>query len=273
VAIWPGGIGMGSKKNLNLKRISFGVLIVVCILSAELIVAAQGWRTGGAKAGTSSNSETSTAKKSVPTRASNAKTPKSAKAARTNGNAAKSNEPKANPSKANPNTDSMTNLKSRERLVNHNKNAAPNETSAGGAVKKSATKSAGSTRVAAATARSGRCDPDQDERTDLSGTYTGNINYPADGLTGEATLTISGNRFTLSAGPKTETGNITAVTTCTYTAVAMMFGQWRTPKPGERAEPPLPMLSLRAIRKGEQLMLKASPSERREFSFEPAAKK
>ena len=99
------------------------------------------------------------------------------------------------------------------------------------------------------------------------------MNYPDDGLLGEATLTINGNRFTLSTQSKTETGRITAVTTCNYTAVAMMFGEWKTPQPGEPAPPPLPMLSLRAIRTKNQFLLKNSPSEKRPFSFETKAGK
>ena len=119
----------------------------------------------------------------------------------------------------------------------------------------------------------GRCNPDKDERADLSGSYAGVINYPAAGLSGPATLTVTGNRFTLTSGSKTEAGNITAVITCNYTAVAMMFGQWKTPQPGEPVLPPLPMLSLTATKKGDQLTLKPSASEHREFIFEPNQKK
>jgi len=118
----------------------------------------------------------------------------------------------------------------------------------------------------------GRCDPEKDQRVDLSGTYNGQVNYPAGGFMGPATLTINGNKFTLTSGSKMESGNITAVMTCNYTAVTMMFGQWKTPQPGEPVLPPLPMLSLTAMRKGEQLSLHASPSERREFLFAPAGK-
>jgi len=121
--------------------------------------------------------------------------------------------------------------------------------------------------------KSGRCNPDKDEHVDLSGSYTGVINYPAAGMSGPATLTVTGNKFTLNSGSKTETGNITAIVTCNYTAVAMMFGQWKTPTPGEPVLPPLPMLSLTATRKGDRLTLKPASSERREFLFEPGDKK
>ena len=121
--------------------------------------------------------------------------------------------------------------------------------------------------------KTGRCDPGHEERTDLSGTYSGNVKYPDGALDGDATLTISGNHFTLAAGSTIESGNISTVTTCNYTAVAMMFGQWKTPKPGEPVEPPLPVFSLRATRKGNYLTLIPSASERRMFSFKPAPKK
>ncbi|HEV7397074.1 MAG TPA: hypothetical protein VGN86_11230 [Pyrinomonadaceae bacterium] len=127
--------------------------------------------------------------------------------------------------------------------------------------------------VETAKTRVGGCDPDKDDRVDLTGTYKGQINYPAAGMAGEATLTVNGNRFTLEAGSKTEAGNVTAIATCNYTAVAMMFGQWKTPLPGEKVLPPLPMLSLTAVKKADRLSLKPSPSERREFSFETSAKK
>ncbi len=245
---------MKNKTGLALSVISFGALVVACILSGPLVVSAQGWRAGAAKAKSAT------------------KIHKSARAAKTNASVAGAKEPKANAS--GPKTTTVETKASRDRLVNQNKNADAKGTSVGALANKSEPKNAVSTRVAASSnARSGRCDPDRDERIDLSGTYTGNVKYPNGGLSGDATLTVTGNRFTLRNGAKTESGNITAVTTCTYTAVAMMFGEWRTPKPGEPAAPPLPMLSLTATRQGDQLTLKSSPSERREFSFAPAGKK
>ncbi|HEX8709792.1 MAG TPA: hypothetical protein VF723_16240, partial [Pyrinomonadaceae bacterium] len=50
------------------------------------------------------------------------------------------------------------------------------------------------------------------EQTDLSGTYTGTVNYAGGGLSGPATLTIEGNRFTLTPeGGSPLTGRVTAV--------------------------------------------------------------
>src|SRR3954454_22880713 len=64
--------------------------------------------------------------------------------------------------------------------------------------------------------------------TDLSGTYTGTVNYPDGGITGPATLTITGNNFTLTpeGGGTPVTGRISAVTTRGYTGVAMQMGSF-----------------------------------------------
>jgi len=69
----------------------------------------------------------------------------------------------------------------------------------------------------------GRCDPNQQEQTDLSGTYTGKARHEKEAPV-DATLTITGNTFTMTSGSDTHTGRVTAVTTCGYTAVTMMMG-------------------------------------------------
>ncbi|HEX8651831.1 MAG TPA: hypothetical protein VF708_13410 [Pyrinomonadaceae bacterium] len=104
------------------------------------------------------------------------------------------------------------------------------------------------------------------EQTDLSGTYTGTVDYPEGGLTGDATLTITGNNFTLTAGSATQNGRITAVTTRGYTAVTMMFGDLTPPAAGQ-APPPLPAVSLRARRVGTSVTLNSVPGEKRRFAF------
>src|SRR6476646_2765964 len=63
---------------------------------------------------------------------------------------------------------------------------------------------------------------DVTEQTDLSGTYTGTFDCADAGLTGETTLTITGNQFTTSDG---KSGRITAATTRGYTGVALQFGE------------------------------------------------
>jgi hypothetical protein len=108
---------------------------------------------------------------------------------------------------------------------------------------------------------------DAGTQTDLSGTYTGTVDYPEGGLTGDATLTISGNNFTLTAGSTTQAGRITAVTTRGYVAVTMMFGDLTPPPAGQPPPPPLPAVSLRGRMTGKGITLTSVPGEKRQFKF------
>ena len=108
------------------------------------------------------------------------------------------------------------------------------------------------------------------EQTDLSGTYTGNVNYPEGGLNGAATLTITGNNFTITpeGGGSAVNGRVTAVTTRGYTGVTMMFGDPTAPPATQNPPPPpLPAVSLQARRTGDRVTLKSVPGEKRQFSF------
>jgi hypothetical protein len=120
--------------------------------------------------------------------------------------------------------------------------------------------------------RTGRCDPNTQEQTDLSGTYTGTVNYAEGGLSGDTTLTITGNDFTMTSGSSTLEGRVVAVTTCNYTAVTMMFGKGQTTATSGPQPAALPAVSLRARRTGGGggLSLASVPGERREFSFTSA---
>jgi hypothetical protein len=115
---------------------------------------------------------------------------------------------------------------------------------------------------------------DPANQTDLSGTYTGTVNYPEGGVTGAATLTIMGNNFTLApdGGGSPISGRVTAVTTRGYTGVTMMFGD-TTPPPVTQSPPPLPAVSLRAKMIGGRVTLMSVPGEKREFSFSSAVMK
>jgi hypothetical protein len=124
--------------------------------------------------------------------------------------------------------------------------------------------------VTTAPASTGRCDPMAQEQTDLSGTYTGTANYPEGGLSGETTLTITGNDFTMTAGSSTQEGRVVAVTTCNYTAVTMMFGKAQTSAATGAQPAPLPAVSLRARKVGSGLTLESVGGETRQFSFTPA---
>lgn len=106
----------------------------------------------------------------------------------------------------------------------------------------------------AAMPRKGRCDPNQQEQTDLSGTYTGKMQHGDDPAM-DATLTITGNNFTMSAGSNTHSGRIVAVTTCGYTAVTVM------PEGANHAH------SLRAKRMGNGLTLTSVAGEPQKMMF------
>ena len=117
---------------------------------------------------------------------------------------------------------------------------------------------------------SAQCDPNAQEQTDLSGTYTGTANYSEGGLSGEATLTITGNDFTITSGSTTAEGRVVAVTTCNYTAVTMMFGKAQTTATTGPQPPPLPAVSLRAKKMGSGLSLESVGGEAKQFSFSSA---
>ena len=108
---------------------------------------------------------------------------------------------------------------------------------------------------APAAKRTGRCDPNQQEQTDLSGTYTGKMKHGNDPVA-DATLTITGNNFTGTMGSQTVSGRLVAVTTCGYTAVTIMHeGQPHA-------------MSLRAKRMGSGgLMLTSVPGEPEQVMF------
>ena len=106
----------------------------------------------------------------------------------------------------------------------------------------------------AAMPRKGRCNPDEQEQTDLSGTYTGKMKHGDDPAM-DATLTITGNNFTMNAGSDTHSGRIVAVTTCGYTAVTVM------PEGANHAH------SLRAKKMGNGLTLMSVPGEPEQMMF------
>ena len=113
---------------------------------------------------------------------------------------------------------------------------------------------------------SGRCDPMKQEQADLSGTYTGKVRHDKGPAT-EATLTITGNNFTMTSGSETHSGRITAVTTCGYTGVTMMMGDLTPPTPGPNPPPALPAMSLRAKKVGKTLTLTSVPGEPKQVWF------
>ena len=96
---------------------------------------------------------------------------------------------------------------------------------------------------------------------DLSGTYTGTFNCDAVGLTGDTTLTITGNQFTTADG---KTGRIVASSSGGgYMAVALQVGEstaGSTPQ----------IISLRAKKTGNRLTLMPVAGATQKCTFTPA---
>jgi hypothetical protein len=106
------------------------------------------------------------------------------------------------------------------------------------------------------------------EQTDLSGTYSGTMNCPDAGVTGDTTLTVTSDQFTLADG---KSGRISVATTRGYTAVAMHFGDATgAGQPGSQVAATTPKtVSFRARKSGDRLTL--SPvSGGSQCSFMPA---
>jgi hypothetical protein len=156
-------------------------------------------------------------------------------------------------------TNTSTTRRRRRRRAQATTPAATDATATEAATTQETSTGSGSTRETSA---------DPAVQADLSGTYTGTVNYPEGGLNGPATLTITGSTFTLTpdGGGAAVSGSVNAVTTRGYTGVTMMFGD-RTPPPVTQSPPPLPAVSLRAKTAGGKVTLMSVPGEKREFSF------
>ena len=104
------------------------------------------------------------------------------------------------------------------------------------------------------------------EQVDLSGTYTGNFNCPDAGVSGETTLTITGNMFTLSDG---KSGRLSATKTRGYIGVAMQFGELVMASREQPSGQAPVIVSMRAIRSGDRLTLSTVPNARQVCGFTP----
>jgi hypothetical protein len=104
---------------------------------------------------------------------------------------------------------------------------------------------------------------------DLSGTYAGTFNCDALGLTGDTTLTITGNQFTTADG---KTGRIVASKSGGYTAVAFQVGEMNptTPATTQPSAPPQ-IVSMRARKSGNRLILTSAPGSTMKCSFTTGA--
>jgi hypothetical protein len=107
--------------------------------------------------------------------------------------------------------------------------------------------------------------PDTTEQTDLSGTYNGTFDCPDAGVSGETTLTINGNSFTLSDG---KSGRIVAATTRGYTGITMQFGELQLATAKQPGVAPV-IVSMRAKKAGDRLTLTTIPNASHVCSFTP----
>jgi hypothetical protein len=98
---------------------------------------------------------------------------------------------------------------------------------------------------------------------DLSGTYTGRVTMTGGHeMSGEATLTINGNTFTLQSEGMNHSGRVYAVNTRRYVGAAFYFDDITDPV----TNTPL-AASVRVRRTGTRLMLTPVPGARNRLSF------
>src|SRR5215216_5853465 len=98
----------------------------------------------------------------------------------------------------------------------------------------------------------------QTSQVDLSGTYSGNfVNCDALGLSGDTTLTITGNEFTTADGKK---GRIIASRSRGYTAVALQVATGNSTASA-------PVISFRGKKSGNKLTLTPVAGSTQQCSF------
>lgn len=98
---------------------------------------------------------------------------------------------------------------------------------------------------------------------DLSGTYTGKITMTGGHeMSGDGTLTINGNTFTLEAGGMTHSGRIYAVNTRRYIGAALIFTDLTDPV----TNTPL-ACSVRVRRMGNRISMTPVPGSRNRLTF------
>jgi hypothetical protein len=103
------------------------------------------------------------------------------------------------------------------------------------------------------------------EQTDLSGTYAGRVTMTGGHeMSGEATLTITGNTFALAAEGMTHNGRVYAVTTRGYTGASFYFADITDPATNTPV-----VAACRARKSGDNLWLTPVPFTRTKMTFTP----
>ena len=101
------------------------------------------------------------------------------------------------------------------------------------------------------------------EQVDLSGTYTGRVTTTGGHeMSGEGTLTITGNTFTLAAEGMTHNGRVYAVLTRGATSAAFYFADVQD----SATNTPL-VYNVRARKRGDRLTLTPAPNTKNRMSF------
>jgi hypothetical protein len=101
------------------------------------------------------------------------------------------------------------------------------------------------------------------EQTDLSGTYTGHIAMTGGHeMSGQGTLTITGNQFTIEMEGMSHSGRIYAVTTRGYTGVSLYFNDMTDSATNT------PVVAMgRARKSGDRLTITRVPGARTSITF------
>jgi hypothetical protein len=104
------------------------------------------------------------------------------------------------------------------------------------------------------------------EMVDLSGTYTGHVTMTGGHeMSGDATLTITGNTFTLAGEGMTHNGRVYAVVTRGYIGAAFYFSDITDPASNTALA-----ANVRARKSGDRLTLSPVPGSRNRLTFAPA---
>ena len=111
------------------------------------------------------------------------------------------------------------------------------------------------------------CDPEEQEQADLTGKYSGMLEFPGRDVSAATDLFIEGQKFRFVSGDQVLSGTITSTTTCNYTAVALRF------EATSSSDVPK-TISLQAKRVGSSLRLTSVPGETKvEFAPVPNARR